>query len=175
MKRLWLWLPLGMFLAFFGVVAHGLMNPATRTITSKMIGKPAPAFSLEAAMPGVQGLGSANLQDGKPKLVNIFASWCVPCIAEAPVLAEMARQGVDIEGIAIRDRPQDLARFIARNGNPYRRIGADTDSKVQIGFGSSGVPETFVVDGKGIIRHQHIGDIQPGDVPEILAALRAAE
>ncbi len=175
MRRFWLWVPLGMFLTFFAVVAHGLMKPASSNITSKMIGKPAPQFSLPAATEGVLGIGSANLRDGKPKLVNIFASWCIPCIAEAPVLGEMAHQGVDIEGIVIRDRPQDVARFLSRNGNPYKRIGSDVDSKVQIAFGSSGVPETFVVDGKGIIRHQHIGDIQPGDVPEILAALRAAQ
>ncbi len=175
MKRIWLWVPLGLFLMFFAVVAHGLMKPSSSTITSKMIGKPAPKFSLPAATNGVLGVGSANLTDGKPKLVNIFASWCIPCIAEAPVLGEMARRGVDIEGIAIRDRPQDVTRFLARNGNPYARIGSDVDSKVQMGFGSSGVPETFVVDGKGIIRHQHIGDIRAEDVPEILAALKAAQ
>jgi cytochrome c biogenesis protein CcmG, thiol:disulfide interchange protein DsbE len=174
MRRLWIWLPLAMFFAFFGVVAHGLMNPTTSTITSKMIGKPAPRFSLPSAAPGIEGLGSANLTDGKPKLLNIFASWCIPCIAEAPILEQMARQGVDIEGIAIRDRPQDLTRFLTRNGNPYARIGADIDSKVQMSFGSSGVPETFVIDGKGIIRHQHIGDIRAEDVPDIMAALRAA-
>ena len=175
MRRLWIWIPLALFLTFFGVVARSLMHPATSTITSKMVGKPAPSFSLPGAADGILGLGSANLKDGKPKLVNIFASWCIPCAAEAPMLDMIARQGVDVEGIAIRDRPLDLARFLARNGNPYTRIGADVDSKVQIGFGSSGVPETFVVDGKGIIRHQHIGDIRAEDVPEILAALRAAQ
>jgi cytochrome c biogenesis protein CcmG, thiol:disulfide interchange protein DsbE len=175
MRRVWLWIPLGVFCLFFGVVAYNLMNPASTTITSKMIGKPAPDFALPPGTDGVEGVSIANLKDGKPKLVNVFASWCVPCIAEAPILDQMAKQGVDIQGIAIRDRPQDVARFLARHGNPYRRIGSDVDSKVQIGFGSSGVPETFVVDGKGIIRHQHIGDIRAEDVPEILAALRAAQ
>jgi cytochrome c biogenesis protein CcmG, thiol:disulfide interchange protein DsbE len=174
MRRFWIWIPLALFFAFFGVVAHELMNPASSTITSKMIGRPTPRFSLPSAAPGMEGLGSANLADGKPKLLNIFASWCIPCAAEAPVLESLARQGVDIEGIAIRDRPQDLTRFLTRNGNPYARIGADVDSKVQLSFGSSGVPETFIIDGKGIIRHQHIGDIRQEDVPGILAALRAA-
>jgi cytochrome c biogenesis protein CcmG/thiol:disulfide interchange protein DsbE len=151
------------------------MHPATTNITSKMIGKAAPIFALPPATEGVEGLAFANLADGKPKLVNIFASWCIPCIAEAPILDGLARQGVSIQGIAIRDRPEDVARFLARNGNPYARIGSDVNSRVQMGFGSSGVPETFVVDGKGIIRHQHIGDIRAEDVPQILAKLRAAQ
>jgi cytochrome c biogenesis protein CcmG/thiol:disulfide interchange protein DsbE len=175
MKRLWLWLPLGLFILFFAVVANGLINPTDRVIMSKMIGKPAPQFSLPPAVDGIPGVGVANLRDGKPKLVNIFASWCIPCAVEAPVLEQLRQQGVEIYGIAIRDRPQDLQRFLARNGNPYARIGADNDAKVQISFGSAGVPETFVVDGKGIIRHQIAGDINQGNVGDLLAALKAAQ
>ncbi|HMT43767.1 MAG TPA: redoxin family protein, partial [Chakrabartia sp.] len=115
-----------------------------------------------------------SFQQGQPRLLNIFASWCIPCIAEAPVLLDMARKGVPIDAIAIRDRPQDVNRFLQRNGNPYQRIGSDVNSAVQMALGSSGVPETFVVDGRGIIRFQHIGDIRPEDVPDIMAALRAA-
>jgi cytochrome c biogenesis protein CcmG, thiol:disulfide interchange protein DsbE len=173
MKRLWLWVPLGLFMLFFGVVASGLIKPSTNTIKSRMVGKAVPTFSLAPANASQPGLGSANFV-GKPRLLNIFASWCIPCMAEAPVLLSMAKQGVEIDGIAIRDRPADVARFLARNGNPYARIGADNDSAVQMSLGSSGVPETFVIDGRGIIRHQHIGDIRPEDVPEILAALNAA-
>lgn len=174
MKRIWLWLPLGLFVLFFGVVAYGLVKPADRTITSKMIGKPLPQFSLPPAHEGQPGLGSASFSQGQPRLLNIFASWCIPCIAEAPVLMQMRSMGVPIDAIAIRDRPEDVARFLARNGNPYQRIGSDTVGKVQISLGSSGVPETFVIDGKGVIRHQHIGDIRAEDVPGILAALGAA-
>jgi cytochrome c biogenesis protein CcmG, thiol:disulfide interchange protein DsbE len=174
MKRIWLWLPLGLFVLFFAVVANGLINPADRVIMSKMIGKPAPEFSLPPAVDGVPGIGVANLRDGKPKLVNIFASWCIPCASEAPMLERLAKEGVEIHGIAIRDRPQDLNRFLARYGNPYARIGADNDAKAQISFGSAGVPETFVVDGKGIIRHQIVGDINPGNIGDLLAALKAA-
>jgi cytochrome c biogenesis protein CcmG, thiol:disulfide interchange protein DsbE len=92
----------------------------------------------------------------------------------APVLLQMAGQGVQIDAIAIRDRPQDVARFLTRNGNPYQRIGSDVESAVQMSMGSSGVPETFVIDGRGIIRHQHIGDIRAEDVPVIMDALRKA-
>ncbi len=174
MKRIALWLPLALFVTFFAVVAHGLINPSNATITSKLIGKPLPTFSLPPAHAGQPGLGSASFKQGQPRLLNIFASWCIPCISEAPVLLEMQRKGVPIDSIAIRDRTQDVARFLMRNGNPYQRIGSDVDSSVQLALGSSGVPETFVIDGGGIIRHQHIGDIRPEDVPEIIAALKAA-
>jgi cytochrome c biogenesis protein CcmG/thiol:disulfide interchange protein DsbE len=174
-KRFWLWVPLGLFILFFAVVANGLINPSDRIVRSTMIGKPAPQFSLPPAVDGIPGVGVANLRDGKPKLVNIFASWCIPCATEAPMLEQLSRQGIEIYGIAIRDRPQDLKRFLERNGNPYARIGADNDTKAQISFGSAGVPETFVVDGKGIIRHQISGDINPGNVNELLVALRAAK
>ena len=174
MKRFWIWAPLALFGLFFGVVASGLVKPSSTTITSKMIGKPLPRFSLPAAHPPQPGLGSATFAQGQPRLLNIFASWCIPCIAEAPILLDMARRGVPIDAIAIRDRPQDVSRFLTKNGNPYQRIGSDVDSSVQMAMGSSGVPETFVVDGRGIIRYQHIGDIRAEDVPEIMAALRAA-
>ncbi|HEV2748419.1 MAG TPA: DsbE family thiol:disulfide interchange protein [Allosphingosinicella sp.] len=174
MKRLVLWLPLAVFLAFGVTVAVSLYAPSDRVIRSQMVGKPVPGFALEPAVPGHPGLASADLGAGAPRLVNVFASWCVPCIAEAPQLMELARRGVPIDAIALRDRPQDVAAFLARWGDPYQRIGADPDSRVQVAFGSSGVPETFVVDGSGIIRHQHIGDIRPEHVAGILEAYEAA-
>lgn len=174
MKRLWLWLPLALFVAFFGFVAYGLMKPADRVISSKLIGKPLPDFVLPAGHEGQEGLKAADFRDGRPRLLNIFASWCIPCIAEAPVLVRLQQMGVAIEGVAIRDRPQDIARFLERNGNPYVRIGSDVDGRVQISLGSSGVPETFVIDGRGIIRYQHIGDIRPENIPEIIARLEEA-
>ena len=86
----------------------------------------------------------------------------------------LKNRGIAIDGIAVRDRPQDLAEFLARNGDPYERIGSDPESQVQIALGSSGVPESFVVDGKGVIRYQHIGPIELTDVPLILARLERA-
>ena len=114
------------------------------------------------------------MSSGKPRLLNIFASWCVPCAAEAPQLAQLTAAGVEIDGIAIRDHKDDLAVFLARYGNPYARIGADDVSAVQLAIGSSGVPESFVIDGKGVIRYQHIGYIAPGDVPMLLEKLKEA-
>jgi cytochrome c biogenesis protein CcmG, thiol:disulfide interchange protein DsbE len=172
-KKLWLWVPLVAFGLFVAVVASGLIKPSDSLHRSKMIGRPVPAFALPAAASNRPGLRNTDLV-GKPRLVNIFASWCVPCIAEAPVLNLIAQQGVTIDAVAIRDKRPDVDRFLARNGNPYRAIGLDVDSSLQMAIGSSGVPETFVVDGKGIIRAQHIGDIGEQDIPEILAALAAA-
>ena len=151
-----------------------LANPPDSTVQSELVGKSVPQFQAPAALAAKPPLSSVNLADGQPKLVNFFASWCVPCIAEAPVLEELGRQGVPIVGLAIRDRPEDIAAFLARHGDPYRRIGEDPQSKVQLAFGSAGVPETFVVDGKGVIRMQHIGPIEPDDIPRIVEAVRAA-
>jgi cytochrome c biogenesis protein CcmG/thiol:disulfide interchange protein DsbE len=97
------------------------------------------------------------------------------CAVESPQLAALAQQGVEIDGVAIRDRREDVAQFLSANGNPFRRIGKDDLSKVQLAIGSSGVPETFVIDGKGVIRYQHIGDIRAEDVPLILRKLKEAE
>ena len=109
-----------------------------------------------------------------PRLVNFFASWCVPCIAEAPVLAELDKRGIAIDGIAVRDKPEDVADFLQSNGDPYERIGADMQSSVQLALGSSGVPESFIVDGGGTIRYQHLGPIMPQDVETVLAELEKA-
>ena len=170
-----LWLPLGLFFAFFVLVMVGLFRPADREVASAFIGKPLPQFDLRPAVPERPGLRTAEMATGKPKLLNVFASWCIPCAAEAPQLAALAQQGVEIDGVAIRDRQEDVQRFLGQYGNPFARIGADDVSTVQLAIGSSGVPETFVIDGKGIIRHQHIGDIRAEDIQTILAKLKEAE
>ena len=169
---LWLWLPLALMLALAALFIWGLRHGGEdRMIASQWIDKPAPLFDLPPAVPGVPGLSSRELATGQPRLVNVFASWCVPCKVEAPVLAELKARGVIIDGIAIRDRRDDLERFLAEGGNPYRAIGADERSQVQIALGSSGVPETFLVDGQGIIRQQIQGIIEPGDVAALVHKL----
>jgi cytochrome c biogenesis protein CcmG/thiol:disulfide interchange protein DsbE len=172
--RILLWLPLVAFLIVLGLVSSGLLTPHDNSIVSQMVGRPLPAFTLAAGRAGEQGLASSALADGKPRLVNFFASWCVPCLAEAPQLMALKQAGVPIEGIAVRDRPDDLQGFLQRNGDPYDRIGRDDTAAVQVALGSSGVPETFVIDGKGVIRSQHIGEIRPEDVPTLIEAVKAA-
>ena len=169
------WLPIAVLALIVAALVWRLANPQDTTIRSRLAGQPVPQFALPAAMTGKPGLASADLATGRPRLLNLFASWCVPCIAEAPVLSELKRRGVAIDAIAIRDRPEDVAAFIASHGDPFGRIGSDDNSRVQLALGSSGVPETFVVDAKGVIRHQHIGAIRTEDVPKILAAWQAAK
>ncbi len=149
-------------------------RPADSNVPSRLEGSTMPAFTLPAPVPGKPGLSSADLATGKPRLVNVFASWCVPCITEVRVLQQLKARGVAIDGIAVRDRPEDLADFLARYGDPYDRIGGDAQSQVQIALGSSGVPESFVVDGKGVIRYQHIGPIEASDMAMILDKLEQA-
>ncbi len=174
-RNLLIWGPFALFGLIFVLFMGGLFAPADRDIDSHMIGQPLPQFQLQAAVADRPALASSDFATGKPRLLNIFASWCTPCIAEAPYLQQLADRGVDIYGVAIRDRPQDVAGFLARNGNPYARIGADGLSEVQLGIGSSGVPETFVIDGKGHIRYQHIGEIRAADVPMLITKLQEAQ
>ncbi|MBA2635198.1 MAG: redoxin domain-containing protein [Sphingomonas sp.] len=174
MSRLLRFLPLALLALVIVGLVWRLANPSDTAVRSQMVGKPAPSFTATPALPGREGLTSAALADGTPKLVNFFASWCMPCIAEAPVLMELKRRGVTIEGIAVRDRPEDIAVFLQQHGDPFARIGADPQSKAQFAFGSAGVPESFVIDGRGIVRLQHVGPIAAGDIPAILVALEAA-
>jgi len=166
--------PLAVLVLFVAALVWRLANPGDTVIRSKLEGHPVPAFALPAALPGKTGLKSSDLATGGPRLVNVFASWCVPCIAEVRVLQRLQRRGIAIDVIAVRDRTEDVAGFLARNGDPYARIGSDLQSRVQIALGSSGVPESFVVDGKGVIRYQHIGAVKQSDLPLILAKLEQA-
>lgn len=167
-----MWLPLALFALFAGLAAWRLGVPDARTHASALVGRPLPPFALSPAVAGKPGIAARST--GGPRLVNVFASWCVPCASESPVLAALKARGATIDAIAIRDTPVDVAAFLARNGDPFRGIGIDPQSQVQIALGSAGVPETFVVDAHGIIRAQHIGEVRGGDVPALLAALEKA-
>lgn len=169
-----LWIPLAAFAAFLGLAGYMLVQPRHDEVRSAMVGKALPLFSLDAASDDRPGVASADFQDGEPRLLNIWASWCLPCIAEAPQLDALRDGGATIVGVAVRDKPEDVAAFLDRYGNPYTRIGRDDLSEVQLGIGSSGVPETFVVNGRGVITYQHIGDVRPEHVPLLLEKLREA-
>lgn len=167
-------LPLLILLAFVAVATWRLSQPADESVPSQLVGQALPAFSLAPMLPAKPGLASTDLAGQGPRMVNVFASWCVPCIAEAPLLLELQRKGIVIDAIAIRDRPEDVAAFLARHGDPFDRIGSDPESKVQLALGSSGVPESFIVDSGGIVRYQHLGPIEASDLPEILRQWEAA-
>jgi len=176
MSRPWLlWAPLAVIAFIGGLAIYGLAVPKDEQVRSAMIGQKLPEFSLPAATAGVEGLSNRDMADGTPRLLNIFASWCIPCKAEAPHLETLKEAGVQIDAIAIRDRPEDVAAFLTEFGNPFRRIGADTELAVQLKLGSSGVPETYVIGGDGTILYQHIGDIRAEHVPNLVDRLKAAK
>lgn len=174
MKKLLIWLPLALFLLVFALVVNGLIEPSDRIVRSAMIGKPLPAMQLPAIVGGKPGIDTANWPKGKPRLLNVFASWCIPCVAEAPHLLKLRQAGVQIDAIAVRDAAPAVQAFLARNGDPYARIGDDPAMRAQLALGSSGVPETFVIDARGVIVDQHVGDVRAEDVPRLLAALEKA-
>ena len=134
----------------------GTFDP--RGVPSPITGKPVPSFDLPAQAPG-QGFSSAELATGKPVLLNFFASWCVPCVQEVPALLALSKAGLPIWAIAYKDPVDKAAQFIQRHGDPYQRIGRDAPGLVAIDFGLSGVPESFLVDGAGVVRWHWAGPL----------------
>lgn len=174
-SKLVLWLPFAICASLFGVFFLGLRHPDDHVIASRMVGQPLPEFAASAAFPDRPGAASADFRDGKPRLLNVFASWCVPCVQEMPMLLRLKAAGAEVDGVAVHDNAADLGKFLSENGNPYTRIGLDEGGRAQMAFGSAGVPETFVVDGRGRIVHQHIGVVTEEDLPRILNMLERAQ
>ena len=172
MRRFLFLLPVLIFAVIIGYFAWGLTDPDRdpNQVPSAMVGKPLPEFDLAPVVGlDVPGLARADLAQGEVTLINFFASWCIPCRAEHPLFMEMAEAGeVAMVGINYRDAPRDAIAWLDELGNPYSRIGADPNSRAGIDFGVSGVPETYVIDGKGQIRYQHIGPLTRQDLDETL-------
>lgn len=150
--------PAAGFVGLAAVLGWGLTrNP--RELPSTLIGRPVPKFSLPPVQGRTLGLSSADLS-GKVALVNFFASWCVACRAEHPLLMALAHSGgVTIHGINYKDAPEDAARWLDMLGDPYTRTGADQDGRVGIEWGLYGVPETYVVSADGRVMHKHAGPL----------------
>lgn len=172
--RITLWAVVIVAAFLFGLFGYQLSQPKDEFVRSALVGQTIPEFDLPAISETRPGLSSADLADGQAKLLNVFASWCIPCAVEAPFLEQLEAEGAQIVAVAISDTTEDANRFLAEHGNPFTRIGNDAISEVQLTLGSSGVPETFVVAGDGTITYQHIGDIREDDVPVILEELRKA-
>jgi len=148
------------FLAMLRRMKTGAFDP--HDIGSPMDGKPIPNFTLPAPGGG-KGFSTADvLALHRPVLINFFASWCAPCIDEAPNLVALAPQ-IPIWGVAYQDQAPDTERFLAQFGNPYQRLAADHDGYTAINFGLYGVPETYLIDPTGIIRARYAGALT-GDI-----------
>ncbi len=165
--RLGFLVPLLVFMALVVMLGIGLtLDP--RKVPSPLIGKPVPEFSLPPVKGRTLGLASADLK-GEVSLVNVFASWCVPCRQEHPLFVELKAKGVvPIYGINYKDQPDAAARWLDELGDPYTRTGADLDGRVSIDWGVYGVPETFLVDREGRIAYKHIGPLTPQIMSEKL-------
>ena len=175
MSRALYLVPLALFLFFAGLAGYMLTQEKAQFVPSQMIEKPLPDFTLAPAREGMPGVSKSDFVGGKPRLLNIWASWCLPCIAEAPHLERLKQEGVEIVGVAVRDRPEAVADFLGRYGNPYSRIGSDDISELMLEIGASGVPETYVIDAQGNIRYQHIGDVRAETVPLLLEKLEEVQ
>lgn len=164
--------PLAVFIGVGALLAIGLtLNP--REIPSPLIGKAVPAFALPPVRGRTLGLSSADLK-GQVSVVNVFASWCVPCRAEHPLFMRMQRERlVPIHGLNYKDRPEDAQKWLDELGDPYARTGADIDGRVAIDWGVYGVPETFVLDREGKIAYKHIGPVTQKLLDETLRPLIA--
>lgn len=167
--------PLVILVALVAVFALN-MNRDASLIRSVLIDKPAP----DIVLPAVAGLGmdglSNDLLKGRVSIVNVFASWCVPCRAEHPFLEALkAETGAQLLGINQRDQPDNAVAFLKELGNPYDAVGSDLNARVSIDWGVYGVPETFVVNPAGVITYKHIGPIDAQSLGEVVDAVQKAK
>lgn len=162
-------LPLALFLVLVGFFLRGLgLDPAK--VPSPLIGKPAPELSLPALDTG-PGLTTTDLK-GRVTLINFFASWCVPCRMEHPLLMSIAgRRDFAIVGVAYKDKPLDSRRWLQSLGDPFERVVADADGRAAIEWGVYGVPESYVVDRDGRIRFKQIGPLTQRDLERTVLPL----
>jgi len=160
MKRWQFIVPLGLFIVLLGFLAVGLnLNP--REVPSPLIDKPAPAFALPRLDDPARTIRREDLA-GKVWMLNVWASWCVACREEHPVLVAFARRNVvPVYGLNYKDGRDDALGWLARFGNPYEASLSDTNGRVGIDYGVYGVPETFIIDKQGIVRMKHIGPVTP--------------
>lgn len=179
-RRALLLAPLGLAVASggaFAVLLHrmqrGRFDP--RELPSPLVGQRAPDVAmppLDGAGPGIAGAQFASA--GRPVLLNFFASWCMPCVVEHPALLALKAEGLPLWGVAYKDKPEAARAFLARHGSPYARVASDQPGSAGIEWGVTGVPETFLIDGAGVVRWRYPGPLTPEVVADRLRpALRA--
>lgn len=169
MKRLIAIVPAVVFVLLLVGFVIGLQRDPSK-LPSMLIGKPAPAFNLPGIREGDAGFASTDLPR-EPAMVNVFASWCAPCLIEHPELMRLRASGVPIYGLNWKDEPEAGAGWLARYGDPYIRVGSDRTGRTAIDLGVTGAPETFIIDKQGKIRYRHVGIITPQVWSETLGPL----
>jgi cytochrome c biogenesis protein CcmG/thiol:disulfide interchange protein DsbE len=162
-RRLLLLLPAAVFALVAAYLGAGLMHDP-RKIPSALIDKPVPGFDLPPLLADRPALKTDDLK-GEVQLVNMFASWCVPCRIEHPMLMRIAREGkIPLHGISWKDKKEASTQFLAELGNPFRRIGHDESGRVGIDWGVYGVPESYLIDRDGRIRYKVVGPLTPEEL-----------
>lgn len=175
-------IPLVFLAGLLGLFYVGLRHDP-HELPSPLIGKPVPPFDLPQLAPTAAATDAGRLTQaglpGRPHLVNFFASWCAGCQVEHPFLMQLAaRQAVPIVGIDYKDAPDDARQWLAGRGNPYAPLLVDLDGRTGIDWGVYGVPETFLVDARGVIVYKQVGALTPeawtAEIQPRLDALRSA-
>ena len=167
-------LPLLIFALLSGLFWYALHSGDPSRLPSALVGKTVPPFTLPPieGFADAEGFQAKDLAKGEPTIVNVWASWCVPCHEEHPLLLELAKQpGVRLYGINYKDDPAAARRFLGRYGNPFARVGADRSGRVAIDWGVYGVPETYVIGGDGKIAFRHVGPLTEDAIKEKLLPL----
>ena len=153
-------IPLVLFAALAGVFLMNIDKDAS-VVPSVLIDKPAPEFSLPPLPGRDKGLSRADLTKGEVSVMNVFASWCIPCRAEHPLIKRLSREAdVPVYGLNYKEKdPENGVKWLDELGDPYTAVGMDLSGRTGIDFGVYGVPETFIIDGKGQIRYKHVGPV----------------
>lgn len=163
-------IPLAIFVVLVIFLAIGLGHDP-HEVPSPLINKPAPAFQLPQLQDPTKTFSATEMR-GKVWLLNVWATWCLPCREEHPVLVELSRSGaVPVYGLDYKDKREDALSLLAESGNPYLLCASDADGRVAIDYGVYGVPETYLIDREGIIRFKRVGPLTPEVVQNTLLPL----
>jgi len=170
------WLVIAGFLALVALLAVGLrLDP--REVPSPLIGKPAPAFELPLLQQPDKTFSEKDML-GTVWVLNVWASWCPPCLVEHPVVTQVSRSGMaPVVGLNYKDKREDALPWLKRNGDPFQLIAFDANGRIGIDYGVYGVPETYIIDRQGVIRYKHIGpitaDVVKNDMEPLVRKLNA--